>query len=158
MSDTPDDPSAISLSDKIAITVACVGGAMAVLIYLVPTKTLLSAGIMLGLLLMFCCYPLIHFVRPWKIKIPGILIVCFLVFLFGKKVWPENKPMSDLTTEDTELKAPIVGEAPALSFYIRNSTPYNLAVSNYNLINTDTRGLRSKEDEYQREEDQWDKL
>ncbi len=61
-------------------------------------------------------------------------------------------------TEDAVLRPPAAGESPALNFYVRNDTPYNLDIKDYNLINVDTIGVRSQEEEHQREEEMWGEL
>ncbi len=86
MPDTPDNHSALSLGDKLAITVGCLGGAVVIITYLIP-KTPFFTGVLLTFLTMFICYPLLHFVKSLKVKTPSVLIVFALVFLFGKKVW-----------------------------------------------------------------------
>jgi hypothetical protein len=152
--------STLPLGDKIAITVACLGGAMAAIIYLIPTKTPLSTGIMLGLLLLFSCYPIIHFVKIWKIKLPAVLILCVLVPLFGKKEWPrpDPEPTADIRTGDEVFVVPVVGKPPALNFWVYNDAPHNLVAKNYSSIEVDRVGIRSSDDEAEREDKGWARL
>src|ERR1700730_12705188 len=147
----------LALGDKIAITVACLAGAMGGVIYLFPTKTPVSTGITLTLLLLFSCYPLIHFVRPLGIKSPGVLLMCFLVFLLGKKTWPhpDPEPTSDIRTGDEVFVVPVVGKPPALNFWVYNDAPHNLVAKNYSRIEVDTAGMQSSDDEAEREDKGW---
>jgi hypothetical protein len=146
----------LSVGDQIAIIMGCLGGAVVIVTYLIP-KTPFFTGLLLFLLWIFLSYPLLHFVRPLKVKIPTVLIVCVLVFLFGRKVWPENKPTADIMTEDAVSSTPTVGQPPSINFYVRNDTPYNLDIRNFNLINLDA-GVPSQEEENRREDDKWEEL
>jgi hypothetical protein len=122
------DRSGISRGDRIAITVGCLAGAEIVIVYLVPTKSALSTVVMLIFLLGFLCYPIIHFVRSKKIKVPFILLVCVLVFLFGKKEWPTPHPVSDLRIVK-EIALPFnAGQPPELNIWLLNDSPYTMRV------------------------------
>jgi hypothetical protein len=49
-------------------------------------------------------YPVHHYVRPWKLKIPAIVVVWVLIALFGWKIWP--RPV-------TVVPQPVVKNEPA---------------------------------------------
>src|SRR5271165_657632 len=151
--------SSLTLGDKIAITVGCLGGAMVIVTYLIPNKTRFFTGMLIVFLWIFCCYPPLHFVRRPKTKMFCFIVVSLLVILFGKKVWPPpNRPTADIRVEDAVIENPVVDEKPALNFYFYNDSPATLTVTNYNLINVDTRGVKSQDDENRIEDEEWEML
>jgi hypothetical protein len=77
---------------------------------------------------------------------------------FASVVWPENKPTSDLVTEDAVLATPFVGGNPSLNYVVRNDTPYILTARTYSAIDVDTRPIPNREVEGERENERWESL
>ena len=74
-------------SDQLAVALFC----CSCLVTLVPMwmeKTPIWAAGTVCAMALLVIYPVHHFVRPWKLKIPVLIVVGVLIALFGWKIWP----------------------------------------------------------------------
>ncbi len=91
-----------SVSDKLAIALTCLAGAMAIVLFLVE-KTPLSILLMLAAMFALLIYPTIHFFLKPSIRIL-VLGVCLVgIAGFGYRVWPHSKQLE--TAEKVALGA-----------------------------------------------------
>jgi hypothetical protein len=156
LSETREKVSFISTSDKIAITVASIAGCVAVIIYLVSAKTVMSTCIMLAFLFLFFCYPVIHFGRSWKVEIPYVVIICVLIVFVGKKEWPIGLSVSDLRVVKENVVPFIAGQSPQLNIVIMNDSPYAMRVRRITGIAIRDGDLRNMEALKEVESHVWD--
>jgi len=81
-----------SWSDRLAVALACMAGAMA-LALLWMEKTPIWATVTVACMAALMVYPVLHFVHSWRARIPVLLVVWGLIGLFGWRVWP-YKPIT----------------------------------------------------------------
>jgi hypothetical protein len=95
---------AYSPSDRLGISLACLAGVMAIILFLVE-KTPLTIVCLLLLMLGLLVYPIVHFAKQgaWR---AGAFAVCGIgILLLGWSVWPHThsistdgrKPLPDIT-------------------------------------------------------------
>ncbi len=92
-----------SLGDGLAVALACLSGVMA-LVLVWMEKTPVWAGMTIGGMAVLMIYPVLHFIRPWMIRIPALIAIWGIIALFGWKIWP--RPVTPLTQ-------PVVKNVPA---------------------------------------------
>src|SRR5712664_3201827 len=78
-----------SRSDKLAIALACLGAAVALILFLVE-KSPITVGLMTFFIAALLTYPIFHFLPLRKFQIPALIVMFILVFVFGLAVWPKK--------------------------------------------------------------------
>jgi hypothetical protein len=94
-----------SFSDKLAVALACLAGVMALMLFWMD-KTPMAAGITIAVMALLMVYPVLHFVSPWKARIPVFAIVFILIGAFGWKFWPKNSTLQSVSVPQTYPKSP----------------------------------------------------
>lgn len=74
-------------SDRLAVALCCISGLMT-LVPLWMEKTTIWAGGTVSVLALLVIYPVYHFVRSWKLRIPTLIVMWVLIALFGWRIWP----------------------------------------------------------------------
>lgn len=90
----------LSGSDKLAIALACAGGAMALILYLVE-KTPMTVGVMVFFLFVLLIYPIVHFARNVKVRAFCLIAMALIVSGFGWSVWPKKVNPTEQNTPPT---------------------------------------------------------
>ena len=90
-------------SDRLAVALCCISLVMAVMLAWME-KTPIWAGGTVCVMGLLVIYPVHHFGRSWKVKIPALIGVWGLIWLFGWKIWP--RPV-------TAVSQPVVRNEPA---------------------------------------------
>jgi hypothetical protein len=99
-----------SWSDKLAIALACLATAMALaLSWMDRTPTWAAVTISCMGALVF--YPVMHFIRSWKARVPFLLVVWGCIGLFGWKIWPHCIPQQSPVV----VTPPPVPERPTIN-------------------------------------------
>ena len=76
-------------SDKLAVALACIGAALALILFLVD-KTPVTVGVMTTCIAALLAYPIQHFVPSRPVRISAIILMILLVCCFGWSRWPKN--------------------------------------------------------------------
>jgi len=89
-----------SLSDKLAIALACLAGIMTLIVFLIE-KTPLTVALSLGSMIALGIYPILHFIRKSLFRV--IWMVCMMAgtLAFGWYVWPKEKKLT--TTAESSV-------------------------------------------------------
>jgi hypothetical protein len=78
-------------SDKLAIALACLAGAMAIVLFLIE-KTPATISVLLGLMVLLLIYPLLHFFNGKIGRFVMFVVVLLVAVALGWGVWPKKKP------------------------------------------------------------------
>ena len=92
-------------SDQLAIALFCISVVVAAVAMWKERTPIWATGTVCVMALMVI-YPAHHYIRPWKRKIPLLIVVWVFIALFGWKIWPH--PV-------TALPQPVVRGEPAQS-------------------------------------------
>jgi hypothetical protein len=98
-----------SWSDRLAVALACIGAAMALVLFLVE-KTPLTTGVTLACIAALLIYPILHFIPSRAMRVVAVLVLVLLVCLFGWHVWPHKEPVV-LVPTTAPASAPITAPA-----------------------------------------------
>jgi hypothetical protein len=74
-------------SDRLAVALYCISGLMTV-VPMWMKKTPIWASGTVCVMALLVIYPVHHFVQPWKLKIPALIVVWVFIALFGWMIWP----------------------------------------------------------------------
>jgi hypothetical protein len=110
-----------SLSDKLAVALACLAAVTALILFWID-KTPLTAGISIACIAVLMIYPIIHFVRSRALRIVTFIVAALLVGVFGYKVWPLSSNVPPSLVEkgpQVEPKPVPKSAAPSLAESVR---------------------------------------
>jgi len=110
-----------SLSDKLAVALACLAAVTALILFWID-KTPLTAGISIACIAVLMIYPIIHFVRSRALRIVTFIVAALLVGVFGYKVWPFSSNVPPSLVEkgpQVEPKPVPKSAAPSLAESVR---------------------------------------
>jgi hypothetical protein len=93
----------LSQSDKLAITLACLGVAAGIVLFLVE-KTPIVVGVLLFCMCALLVYPLIHFLNSRWSRVVGMFVMVISVSLFGWTVFPREKKVALVVSTPTPLE------------------------------------------------------
>jgi len=74
-------------SDQLAVALFCLSGLVAVVSIWMEKTPVWAAGTVCAMVLLVI-YPVHHFIRLWKRKVPVLIVIWGLIALFGWKIWP----------------------------------------------------------------------
>lgn len=97
-------------SEKLGIALACVAGALAIFLFLVD-KTPAVILAMLVQMALLCVYPIVHFLRPIRLRAVSLALVLLSTAILGWKVWPARS-----TTSGSDKGAGSTTQTPQSSF------------------------------------------
>src|SRR5213080_1907108 len=92
-------------SDKLAITLACVGAAMALIPFLVD-KNPITVGVMVVCFGALLVHPILHLIPSRKFQVPALILMIILVAGFGWAVWPKKVEIAQTPSSHT-VQSPV---------------------------------------------------
>jgi hypothetical protein len=112
-------------SDRLAIALSCISGLMTVVPMWMEKTPIWAAGTVCVMALLVI-HPVHHFVRPWKLKIPVLIVVWVFIALFGWKIWPHPVtalPQPVVRSEPAQPEASIQSQQPAFQKAVATAQP-----------------------------------
>ena len=104
--------SQLSNSDRLAIALACLAGAMAIALFLTD-KTPTSVLVLLGFMLALLVFPVIRFCRGTRARVALLVVVLIGTLLFGWGVWPKSPKIVAEATQQQQLSPPPSANGPS---------------------------------------------
>jgi hypothetical protein len=130
-----------------------------IITYLIPARTQIFTGVLLGLLLILLIYPVFHFVRRMYLKLGLLIFMGLLVFCFGWLVWPQRFPDTSYISVVGEEVLPLDADRkPNLTMRVYNDSIGSLKYHRVDVCGVYPSGVSDSVALLQDERDLWSKL